>query len=64
MHVTSAWHGLQNPTSEDLKMTGDLTRDLTRLPSIERINSRWQMDKEAFWLIEIPTYLSKCAPAF
>ena len=29
-----------------------------------RINSRWQVDKEALWLIEGPTYLSKCTPPF
>ena len=38
--------------------------DLTRFNKIatQRINSRWQVDKEALWLIESPTYLSKCAP--
>ena len=25
----------------------------------KRINSRWLVDKEALWLIESPTYLSK-----
>ena len=29
-----------------------------------RINSRWHMDKEALWLIESPTYLSKCTLPF
>ena len=39
---------------------------LTRFNNIatERINSRWQVDKEALWLIESPTYLTKCTQPF
>ena len=38
---------------------------LTWLPiHFNKINSRWQVDKEALWLFESPTYLSKCTPPF
>ena len=38
--------------------------DLTRLNKIATkiMNSRWQVDKEAVWLVESPTYLSKYTP--
>ena len=29
-----------------------------------RINSRWQVYKEALWFIKSPTYLSKFTPPF
>ena len=32
--------------------------------STKRMKPRWQLDKEALWLIENPTYLPKCVLPF
>ena len=56
------WHGIVKVIYKLLLAQDYLTR-LNKIAT-QRINSRWQVDKEAHWLIDSSTYLSKCTPPF